>query len=563
MVRALSWSEQEIRHNCPAAMLQLHRLMRLLLLVVLTTMLPACTRQDEAEKRQEPPSRVTREPAGGGTYRRPLGNDPASLDPAKVADIYSFAVINQLFDRLVEFDDRLNILPAIAQTWSASRDGLTWTFNLRQGVKFHNGREVIADDVAYSLSRLLDPTVQFKYNWALVKIKGVPEFQAGRAKDIEGIRAIDRYTLQITLSEPFAPFISVLGLPQFAVIPREEVERLGGDFGFSPVGTGPFRFVRWERGSEILLEANEHYFRKRPVLDQIRFVIFPGEPVAEILASFERKELEQSPIPPDRRKELLETDKYTIIQKPTLSLLVLMGFNLESPPFDKLEVRQAFNYAIDKVRINREIRADRFVLARGILPPGMPGYNPEVHGYNYDPDKAKELLAQAGFPGGKHLDPVIWASSVKSAVARQDYQYAQQNMGQVGVQVELQEFDTWPTFLQAMEQGKLQVFRWAFYADYPDPDSILYPLFHSRSANNFFRYRSPVIDRLLDEARREIDDLHRVKLYRDAEQIILNDAPAVFLLHYAYEQVFQPYVKGIEVSALGDPYIPLRKVQLK
>jgi oligopeptide transport system substrate-binding protein len=522
----------------------------------------ACTREDEAEKPREPSSSVSNEPLTRGTYRRPLGNDPSSLDPARFADIYSLAVVNQIFDSLVEFDARLNILPALARTWSASTDGLTWTFTLRQGVKFHNGREVIAEDVVYSLARLLDPAVQSQFSWALGKIEGADEFQAGRAKVPRGIKAVDRYVLQITLSEPFAPLISVLGLPQLAVVPREEVERLGADFGLSPTGTGPFRFVRWERGQEIVLEANDHYFRGQPALDRVRFVIFPGNMVKEMLAAFERKELEESPIPPDRRQELLESNRYTVIQKPTLSLL-LFGFNLNSPPLDQLKIRQAFNYAIDKVRLNRETRGERFVLAKGILPPGMPGYNPELRAYSYDRDAAKALLAQAGHPEGLGLPPLRWASSVKSTVARQDYQFVSQDMAQLGVQVELNEFDDWPTFQQALEQGKVQIFRYAWYADYPDPDSFLYPLFHSQSASNYFRYQNAEVDKLLDEARREFDDLRRVKLYRKAEQIILSDAPAVMVLHFTYEGLFQPYVEGIEVSALGESYIPMWKIRLK
>ncbi len=536
-------------------------LLALLLLVVSTLVLDACSRQDEAEKAHEQPAQATRAPASGGTYRRPLGYEPASLDPAKFTDISAIAVANQIFDSLVEFDAHLNILPSLAQSWSASRDGLTWTFNLRQGVMFHNGREMVADDVMYSVSRLLDPAVRSKFPGALFKVEGASAFRAGQADKLQGVRAIDRYTVQITLSEPFAPFVSVLGLPHLAVIPREEVERLGADFGLSPVGTGPFRFVRWERGEEIVLEAHEHYFRTRPVLDRIRFVIFPGNLWTDKLAAFERQELEESPIPPDRRKEFLETNKYIIIQKPNLSLL-LVGFNLESPPFDKRQIRQAFNYAIDKIRLNREIRTDRFVLAKGILPPGMPGYNPEVRAYSYDPDKAKKLLAQAGFPGGKNLHPAIWASSSKTAVARQDYQLVQRDMAQLGIQLELNEFDNWPAFQQALEQGTQQMFRYAWYADYPDPDSFLYPMFHSQSATNYFRYRNSVVDRLLDEARRETDDLRRVKLYREAEQIILDDAPAVMILHFTTERLFQPYVQGIELSALGESYIPMWKIRL-
>jgi oligopeptide transport system substrate-binding protein len=521
----------------------------------------SCTKEDEVEKPQSPPSPRAREVPSGGTYRRPLGNDPASLDPARINDYYAVAVANQVFDGLVEFDVHLNVAPALAQSWSASTDGLVWTFTLRKGVKFHNGREVVAEDVVYALSRLLDPAVGARRTWFLDKVKGAAAFQANPAGGLAGLNAIDRYTVQITLSEPFAPFISMLGLPHLAVVPREEVERPGQDFGVTPVGTGPFRFAQWKRGQEIVLEANEHYFRGRPALDWVRFVIFPGNVLEDMIRAFERGDLEESLIPPDRRTELLESRKYIVVRKPTLSLLML-GFNLGNPPFDQLWVRQAFNFAIDKVRINREIRADRFVVARGILPPGMPGYNPEVEGYEYNPDKAKALLTQAGYPDGNHLPPITWASGAKSAVSRQDYEAVRQHLLNIGSQLELREFDNWPTFQQALQRGELQMFRYAWFADFPDPDNFLYSLFYSRGADNYFLYRNPTVDRLLDDARREANDLQRVKLYREAEQLIMKDAPAIMLLHFTYEGLFQPYVDGIEVSALGDPYIQMGKIRI-
>jgi oligopeptide transport system substrate-binding protein len=328
------------------------------------------------------------------------------------------------------------------------------------------------------------------------------------------------------------------------------------------VGTGPFRFVRWARGQEIILEVNERYHRQRPALDHIRFVIFPGNVVNDMFAAFERGELEESLIPTPRRKELLESTKYVVIRKPTLGLR-LLGFNLERPPFDQREVRQAFNYAIDTTRLNQEIQERRHEIAKGILPPGMPGYNPEVKGYGYKPEAAKALLAQAGFPNGKNPAPVILASSAKSAVALEDYHAVRRSMASVDVQVELREFDRWPDFLQALRRGELQMFRYAWLADYPDPDNFLYPLFHSQSQNNLFRYRNPLVDQLLEDARRETDDLRRVKMYREAEQLILNDAPGVMLMHHTYEGLFQSYVEGVEVSALGDPYIPMWKIRLK
>ena len=261
------------------------------------------------------------------------------------------------------------------------------------------------------LSRLLDPAVGSPRSWFLDKVKGAAEFQAGTTKALEGIKAVDRYTVQITLSEPFAPFISILGLPHTSIVPREEVERLGADFATAPVGTGPFRFVRWDRGREIVLEANEHYFRGRPALDRIRFRHLSGSNAEAICC----KPLSEENW---RKAPFLRSDGRNCSKRASIkssgSRRSASGSSASTssvPRFDQREVRQAFNYAIDKVRLNQEIQGERYVVARGILPPGMPGYNPEVQGYSYDPDKAKELLAQAGYPGGKDLAPVTLASS--------------------------------------------------------------------------------------------------------------------------------------------------------
>jgi peptide/nickel transport system substrate-binding protein/oligopeptide transport system substrate-binding protein len=491
-----------------------------------------------------------------------LGNDPSSLDPVKLVDLYGVAVANQIFDGLVAFDAHLNVVPALAQSWSASRDGLVWTFHLRKGVQFHNGREMSAGDIVYSLSRLLDPAMGSLSSQLLDKVKGAAEFRVGTTKTLEGIKAIDRYSVEVSLSEPFVPFISILGMPHTSIVPQDEVERLGPDFGTAPVGTGPFRFVRWVRGQEILLETNKHYFGGRPALDGVRFVIFPGVTQSVMLKSFEQGELEESPLTPDRRKEFLEAAAYKVIRKPTLSLL-LYGFNLERPPFQMREVRQAFNYALDKIRLNQEVYGGLYVVARGILPPGMPGYSPEVEGYNYDPARAKMLLAEVGLPGGKNLTPVTLSTANKSVEVRAESQIIQQYLEALGVQVDLQEPMDWPTFSRALEQGDVQLFRYSWYADYPDPDNFLYPLFHSAGQRNYYRYYNPMVDKLLDDARGETDDLRRVDLYRQAEQLILQEAPAAMLLHYTYESVFQPYVEGVVVSALGEPYVSLRKVWLK
>jgi oligopeptide transport system substrate-binding protein len=530
--------------------------------VALSLAITACNRRNERGESQEQPAPVTRKPAIGGTYHRPLGDDPGTLDPARLTDIYGVTIVNQVFDGLVEFDAHLNVLPALAESWSASRDGLVWTFQLRRGVQFHNGREVVAADVVYSLSRLLDPAVGSPRPWFLDKVQGAEAFRSGTTKSLDSIKAIDRHSVQITLAEAFAPFISILGLPHLTIVPKEEIERAGPDFARSPLGTGPFRFVQWKRGEEIVLEANAQYFRGRPFLDRVRFVIFPGTNESAMIQAFERGELEDSPIPPEKRQAFLQSNTYQVIRKPTLSLLVI-GFNVERPPLDRRKIRQSFNYAIDKVQVNEEVQGGRYVVARGILPPGMPGYTPEIQGYDYAPAKAKDLLAQAGHPAGSNLAPMTLSSSAKSVEAQREFQTIQQNLAAIGIKVNRKQFESWPTFRQALLRGEAELFRFSQYADYPDPDNIFYPLFHSTSETNFFRYRNQLVDDLLDKARRETNDLQRANLYREVEQIILHDAPAAILLHYTFEQVFQPYVEGVEISALGDPYIALRKVRLK
>jgi ABC-type transport system substrate-binding protein len=186
-----------------------------------------------------------------------LGANPITLDPALVKDIYGGAVISQVFDGLVECDANLKPIPALAEFWEASRDGRLWTFTLRRGVRFHHGREVTAHDVVYSLRRLLQPASPLPLTALLQSIQGAREFRQGKTPDVPGLHVVDRYTLRLVLEEPLAPPLVVLGLANAAVVPQEEIEKPGSHFGHQPIGTGPFKFVRWEPDQEIVLEANE------------------------------------------------------------------------------------------------------------------------------------------------------------------------------------------------------------------------------------------------------------------------------------------------------------------
>jgi oligopeptide transport system substrate-binding protein len=498
----------------------------------------------------------------GGVYRKPLHGEPQVLDPALARSIYATAVIHQLFDGLVQFDADLNIIPSLARSWKASHNGVVWVFNLREGVMFHNGREVTAEDFVYSFTRLMDPSTNSPSTWLFERVKGVEEFRAGTTDRIEGLVALDKYSLQITLSQPYAPFIRMLGIVQARVVPREEIERLGDAFGRHPIGTGPFRFVRWVAGQEIVLQANESYFEGRPFIDQLQYLIFPGADHEAILAEFEDGRLEDASLPVSARQRLLGSTTYRLFRKPLLATLFLW-LDMRDGPLRNLKVRQAINLAINRKVINTTIRQNRLVQARGILPPGIPGYNPKLSDYGYDPERARQLLAEAGYPGGKGLPPLQLWSSVISPTAIAENQAIKEDLERIGMTIELRQAESWSYFMQEiLGRQSNAMYRHAWHADFPDPDIFLFVLFNSKSNRNYANYHNPQVDLLLDQAQSENDYLHRLELYRQAETIIIADVPTVNLVHNSFEHLFQPYVQGVALNALGESYIPMKKIWL-
>jgi peptide/nickel transport system substrate-binding protein/oligopeptide transport system substrate-binding protein len=501
----------------------------------------------------------------GGTFRRMLGANPVTLDPALVTDSYGVTVVNQIFNGLVQFDANLKPIPALAEFWEASRDGRTWTFTLRQGVKFHNGREVTAQDVVYSFTRLLDATKPLPVADLFQYIQGAREFRAGKAPSVQGLQAPDRYTFRMALEEPLAPLLTVLGLTNTAVVPQEEVEKPGRDFGHAPVGTGPFKFVRWQPGEEIVLAANDQYYEGRPFLDAVVFKIILGSKLEKTFAEFLKGNLEETIIPSGKLEEVRVNPhyrQYRHFHKPTLSLLYL-GFNTQMQPFNDRRVRQAFNYAVNKKVIVREIARMGHVPAVGALPPWLPGYDPNLQGYDYNPAKARELLAAAGYPNGTGLPVVqIW-SNQQTDGTKAELEAYQRYLAAIGVRVEIHFAPDWRTFRVQLEQGILPMFRLRWLADIPDPDNVLVPLLHSASATNRTFYHNPRVDQLLEQARKETDEARRITHYHEVERIVMHDVPWITQHYSILEFLYQPYVQGVEVSLLGKPDIPLHKIWLK
>jgi oligopeptide transport system substrate-binding protein len=533
-----------------------YRKIAIVIFLLLFISLPIPSQNSHAEVKEKEVS------AKGGIYRRPLEFMPRTLDPALAADIYSVSVIHQLFDGLVQFDQNLNVIPAIAKSWKISHDGLTYTFFLREGVTFHNGREITADDFVYSYTRMADPKNKSSVAPLLAKILGFNEFQDGKTDHVKGFKSVGKLTFEIKLSAPFYPFISALGMVNFGVVPREEVEKPGSVFSKNPIGTGPFKFVSMKEREEIILEANQNYFEGRPYLDKVVFKIFHGAPREKIIKEFREGGFEESFIPPEEIETVMREKRYFFLQKPVLSLR-FYGFNSSVKPLDKKNLRKAINSAINKKTILSEVHNNQFHLSKGILPPGMPGFDPGKDPYPYDETRAARLMSEAGFPKGEGLPALeIWSAS-KSEAAQKELDEIKSQLSKIGIQCIIHFETNWPKFESMLRSDKASVFIYAWYADFPDPDNFLGILFHSKSKNNYTAYHNPEVDRLLDQARVERDYLKRMAMYRKIEEMILEDAPIVPMINHLFQMVYQPYVRGIEVNALGGPYIPMKKIWLK
>jgi ABC-type transport system substrate-binding protein len=506
------------------------------------------------------PERPQSEPKKGGSYRAALPWQPRDLDPAFSTDIYSVAVIQQIFDGLVQFDQNLNVVPALATDWRVSADGLIYTFNLRRDARFQNGRLVTVEDFIYSFTRLLDPHERASALSFFEKIKGAETYRLGRSRRVSGLKALDPYTLQITLKEPFAPFLAVLAMKSSKVVPREEVERWGKAFGHHPMGTGAFRLHSFQ-DDRIVLTANPDYFEGAPYLKEVVYSVYQGAQNEKIAEEFLAGRLEESPFLKSIQERISGKGRYQLVRKPSLSLM-FYGMNCASEPLTDLRIRQAIACALNKDRIVQEVYKDQFVSAKTILPPGMTGYTPENSVYTYDPEKARKLLAAAGYGHSSKRLSLTLLSASRSNAAQRELALISADLAEVGIDLQVLYETNWPAFEAALSRDSLQLYRYAWFADIPDPDNFLGILCSSRSRYNFMRYRSSDVDRLLSQALGETDLLKRVNLYREAERIILAQAPMVPWIYLTFESTFQPYVKGLEISALGQPYIPLKKIWL-
>ncbi len=512
-----------------------------------------CMALTGCEKSSNTPVNNQDEPVYGGVYRYPLNSDPTTLDPIYVMDGYQSAVTVNIYEGLVALDEDLQPTPALAESWSVSEDAKTWTFRLRKGVKFHNGKTLEARDVIYSIERLLSPKTDSPRRNMGLFLKGSVNYMAGKASSITGLTAPDSLTVVMKLEAPFAPILSVLTMPNFAIVPYGS----GAELRENPVGAGPFRFYQRDSGSEIKLVRNTAYYGEKPYLDGITFRIMSN--YDSLMRDFETGKLEEAELGLTKEEQMRLEDSMGI-KFVTLPIwgVDYIGMDTRKPPLDDLRVRQAINYAIDWSPFLDETT----IKSKGVLPPGMPGFNEGLQGYDYNPDRAKQLLAEAGYPNGLPEEIELWTNN--DFGARSIGEYIRQQLALSGIYVKLGLMD-WNDLTDSADRGELPMFQLGWVADYPDPDTFLYPLFHSANrgkAGNSTWYYNPEVDTLLEKARSMPIGDDRLALYQRAEEIIVADAPWVLMYHYTSTVALQSWVNNRTVTGLGEGALSLKKVWL-
>lgn len=473
------------------------------------------------------------EATNGGAITITYKDDVATLDPAIGYDWQNWSMIKSLFDGLMDYKPgTTELVPDLAESYEISEDGQTFTFKLRPGVKFHNGREMTAEDVKYSIDRVVDPVTQSPGQGFFASIKGYDEAAEGKADGVSGITVIDPLTIQFELTRPDATFLHVMAINFSHVVPKEEVEKHGADFGKNPVGTGAFKLGEWALGQRVVFEKNEDYWNKGlPHLDTITFEIGQEPIVALLRLQNGEIDIPGDGIPPAKFQEVMNDpeQKARVVEGGQLHTgYVTMNVNIE--PFDKLEVRQAVNMAINKDRIVQLIN-NRAVPANQPLPPSMPGYANDYPGYAYDVEKAKALLVEAGLGDGFETDLYVMNTDPNPRIA----QGIQQDLAAIGIKANIQALAQANVIAAGGEKDGAPMI-WsggmAWIADFPDPSNFYGPILGCGGAVpggwNWSWYCNEDLDKLAAEADSIVDPAkadERNKMWGDIYVKIMEDAP--------------------------------------
>ena len=522
---------------------------------------PAAESSAPAAKVETPSETAPSEVVPGGVFRR-LWADPPTLDPHLVTDTTSAGLVVELFSGLVALNTDLQLVPDIAERWDISEDGMVYTFYLRDNAKFHDGKPITAGDFKWSIERSANPdTASPVADTYLSDIIGLEAVLEGETTDISGIKVVDEHTLQIQIDAPKAYFLAKLTYPTAYVLDRENVEAGGRNWADTPNGTGPFKLKEYRIGERIILERNENYYREPAHLESVSMNLAGGQ----AMAMYENDEIDITGVGLFDLDRILdpseELNKELVVAPPDFSISYV-GFNASEPPFDDPKFRQALTHAVNKELIATEVLSDLVEPAYGILPPGFPGYNSELNGLGFDPELARQLLAESKYADAETRPRIVVTVPGTGGTIGLDLEVViEMWKQQLGVEVEIQQVE-WATYLQDLNQQKFQAYAGlGWEADYPDPQDFLDILFHTESSLNHGKYSNLELDEILEEARIEPDVNRRIELYHIAENLIVQDAPWLPLWYTGERYVLiKDYVEDYRVTPMIVP--KLKEIKL-
>jgi len=474
----------------------------------------------------------------GYVHLRLMAN-PTTLDPALIVDVQSSMIAAKLFNGLVRLGDDLQVIPDLAERWIVSADGRRYRFHLRRDVRFPDGRPVVADDVRYSFERVLSPKTKSPNTWIFQQVEGGEAYRSGGAAGVAGFRILDSHTFEITLKQPFSPFLRMLTMPPAFVVQREDVERKGPEFGHAPSGTGPFVLSRWMPGHEIVLGRNPEYFDNTAKVAGIVYRVIPEDLTA--LTEFELGNLDVVALPASAYAKFMNDPKWQnrIMVFHGMNTYYL-GMNCSRPPFDDPGMRRAVSQAIDREKILRTFYEGRGRLARGPVPDLLRAWQP-ASPYAYDPAAAKNQIRLLGAEG---MTVSLYVTADQEVVDIAEI--IQAALKRAGLRVEIRQLE-WSAYKDAINRGQADLFWLSWWADYPDAEHFLFPLFHSANhgpQGNRARYTNAAVDRLIAAGQGAVTESQRSAAYRAAETLIVQDAPWVFLWHKNDYHVLQPWILG-------------------
>ncbi|MDQ0156179.1 ABC transporter substrate-binding protein [Robertmurraya andreesenii] len=495
-------------------------------LLVLSLALVGCAKDKAGNDAKEPKDnddgKSTEETASGGQLVFGRGGDSTSLDPATTTEGEAFKVTQNLYETLINFGPQdTEIHPGLATEWEQSEDGLKHTLKLREGVKFHDGTDFNADAVVFNFER-----------WKSGTGEEFPYYSSQFGDRIAEVKAVDEYTVEFTLTAPIAPFYKNLAMSPFGIASPAAVEQHGENFFKNPVGTGPFKFKEWKENDRITIVKNEEYWQEGlPKLDEVIFRVIPENSAR--LNALMSGEVDLIDGVNFSDKETIDGNPdLQVFERPSLNIGYL-GLTSTRKPLDNKLVRQALNYAVNKQALIDAFYAGAAEPAINPMPPVVAGYNPDVKDYDYNPAKAKELLAEAGYPDGFEME--LWAMPVPRPYMPEGQKVAEalQNMfAEIGVKAEIVTYE-WGTYLDKAANGEADTFLLGWTGDNGDADNFLYVLLDEDSigSNNYSYYKNAEVHELLLKAQASPDQAEREELYKQAQVIIKDDAPWIPLVH--------------------------------